>query len=151
MPCMLHVTQEHLVRTCRFYSFLRCCSLRSHICIGFHARKTRSQSKLIQTNPSNTPCFKLTQIVWHPERFFFFEDPTDMSKVYPSPIYKTSERKAGEFSPSGHQSEFGRQGVLSTTGHSTNFVCTIKIPIVQPQDAPSSVLISPNSIEFNRS
>ena len=23
------------------------------------------------------------------------EDPTDMSKVYPSPIYKTSERKAG--------------------------------------------------------
>lgn len=23
-----------------------------------------------------------------------FEDPTDMSKVYPSPIYKTSERKA---------------------------------------------------------
>lgn len=54
------------------------------------------------------------------------KDPTDMSKVYPSPIYKTSERKA----PSPALPHFTCQGVLSTTGHSTNFVCTIKIPIV---------------------
>ncbi|CAK9049407.1 unnamed protein product [Durusdinium trenchii] len=43
------------------------------------------------------------------------KDPTDRKAVYPSPLYKTS----------------GRKGTLTTTGHSTNFVMTLMLPITK--------------------
>ncbi|CAE7026689.1 Dnah1, partial [Symbiodinium sp. CCMP2456] len=43
------------------------------------------------------------------------KDPTDRRTVYPSPLYKTS----------------GRKGTLTTTGHSTNFVMTLLLPITK--------------------
>ncbi|CAJ1418817.1 unnamed protein product [Effrenium voratum] len=43
------------------------------------------------------------------------KDPTDRKAVYPSPLYKTS----------------GRKGTLTTTGHSTNFVMTLLLPITR--------------------
>lgn len=43
------------------------------------------------------------------------KDPTDRRAIYPSPLYKTS----------------GRKGTLTTTGHSTNFVMTLMLPITK--------------------
>lgn len=49
--------------------------------------------------------------------------PVDMKEkpdleAYPSPVYKTSLRA----------------GVLSTTGHSTNFLCILRLPSLKPAD-----------------